>query len=104
MTLDTITRQTARRYVLGRQGLWPGRRWRGKPGTDMALRQGEAAQIDTISVVARNHDLALWSRVADYRTEYLDTLLYQERVFFDYGDILMIYPMQELPYWQAIMQ
>ena len=31
MTL-TISKQTARRYLLGRQGLWPGRRWKAKPG------------------------------------------------------------------------
>src|SRR5579884_13781 len=104
MHTQTITRQTARRYVLGRQGLWPGRRWAGKEGTARALRQAEAVQIDTINVVARSHDLALWSRVVDYRPEYLDSLLYQERAFFDYGGILMIYPMSELPYWQTIMR
>ena len=27
-----ISRQTARRFVLGKQGLWPGRRWAGKDG------------------------------------------------------------------------
>jgi len=28
----TISQQTARRFVLGKQGLWPGRRWKGKKG------------------------------------------------------------------------
>jgi len=29
----TISQQTARRFVLGKQGIWPGRRWKGKKGT-----------------------------------------------------------------------
>jgi uncharacterized protein YcaQ len=30
MTPITISQQTARRFILGKQGLWPGRRWRGR--------------------------------------------------------------------------
>lgn len=101
--MRSITRQTARRYVLGRQGLWPGRRYVGKPGVAEALLQAEAVQVDTISVAGRNHDLALWSRVADYRPSDLDALLYHDRLFFDYGSILMIFPMRELPWWRAVM-
>ena len=48
-----ISRQTARRFVLGRQGLWPGRRWKGKKGTAQALRVCEAVQLDPLQVVAR---------------------------------------------------
>jgi uncharacterized protein YcaQ len=55
-------------------------------------------------VVARNHEIVLWSRVAGYDPAYLDSLLYSERAFFDYGSILMIYPMPELPYWQPVMR
>src|SRR5262249_22390245 len=101
---STIAAQTARRYVLGRQGLWPGRRWQGIEGTEAALRQMEAVQIDPIHVLARNHDLVLWSRVAGYAPELLEGLLYRERRFFDFGNILMIYPMEELAVWQAIMR
>lgn len=99
-----ITKQNARRYLLGRQGLWPGRRWLGKVGSETAVHELEAVQIDTITTVARNHDLVLWSRVVDYDTAYLDSLLYTERRFFDYGGILMIYPITELPYWRAVMR
>ena len=34
----TIDIETARRFVLGKQGLWPGRRWRGAKGTEQAMR------------------------------------------------------------------
>ena len=101
--MNEISKQTARRYVLGRQGLWPGRRWQGQVGVEQALRAAEAIQVDTISVVARNHDLALWSRVASYHEDWLDELLYKERQFFEFGHILFVYPLHEWPYWKAVM-
>ncbi len=98
-----LTKEIARRYVLGRQGLWPGRRWAGPDGVAKAIRAAESVQVDTISIVARNHDLVLSSRVADYAPSMLDQLLYTERQFFEYGWILFIYPLDELPYWLSIM-
>ena len=35
-----VSRQALRRFVLGQQGLWPGRRWQGKTGLDLAVRAG----------------------------------------------------------------
>lgn len=99
-----ISLQTARRYVLGRQGLWPNRRWKDSAGIAAAIHQTEDVQVDTISVVARSHDLTLWSRVSDYRPADLNDLLYRQRQFFDYGPILLIYPMDELPYWRTVME
>ncbi len=99
-----ITKTTARRYILGRQGLWPGRRWAGKEGVSKALHQIEAVQLDPLNVVARSHDIALCSRVLDYQPDYLDQLTYAERRFFDYGGSLYIYPMSELRYWRLQMQ
>ncbi len=99
-----ISQTTARRFILGRQGLWPGRRWQGLSGTAQALRYVEAVQVDPLVVVARNHDLTLHSRVIDYRPEYLDQLLYDRREFFDYGGAIFIYPIHELPYWRVAMQ
>lgn len=100
----TISMTTVRRFVLGKQGLWPERRWSGLEGTAAALRACEAVQMDPLNVVARSHDLVLWGRVADYQPEHLDHLLYHERAFFDYGGGLFIYPMTELPYWRLPMR
>ncbi len=100
----TISKQTARRFVLGRQGLWPGRRWKGKRGTVAALRACEAVQLDPLNVTARSQDLFLHSRVLDYRPEYLQQALYKDRAFFDYGGLLTVYPMSELPYWRYHME
>ena len=99
-----ISKQTARRFVLGRQGLWPGRRWSGKHGTAVALRECEAVQLDPLNVTARSQDIVLHSRVLDYKPEYLYKVAYEERQFFDYGGWLAMYPMEELPYWRVQME
>jgi uncharacterized protein YcaQ len=65
----TISAHTARRYVLGKQGLWPGRRWQGKKGTAQAIREYEALQLDPLNVFARSQDIVLHSRVLDYKPE-----------------------------------
>ena len=72
MTSLVISKQTARRFVLGRQGLWPGRRWKGKQGTAQALRACEAIQLDPLVVIARSQDIALHSRVMDYKPDHLN--------------------------------
>jgi hypothetical protein len=101
---DSITKEIRRRFILGKQGLWPGPRWIGKDGTEQALREVEAIQVDPVSLIAQSHDIALWGRVYDYQPAYLDTLLYQDRKFFDYGGVLFIYAMEELPFWRVKMQ
>lgn len=103
-SLLEISKRTLRRFVLGRQGLWPGRRWRGVEGTAAAIEACEAVQLDPLMVVARSHDITLWGRVRDYRPEHLDRVMYGERRFFDYGGALFAYPMGELPYWRVHMR
>lgn len=103
MTPITISKQTARRFVLGKQGLWPGRRWRGKNGTAEAIRACEAVQLDPLNIFARSQDIVLHSRVLDYKPDYLYKVAYEERKFFDYGGWLAMYPMSELPYWRVHM-
>lgn len=104
MTRFSIHTQTARRFILGYQGLWPGRRWSGKEGVAQALRAAQSIQIDTVRKLAYNHELALWSRVHAYNPADLQDLLYHERRFFDYGGKLCIYPIEELPFWRVPMQ
>src|SRR6266498_1812269 len=100
----TISAQTARRFVLGKQGLWPGRRWKGKKGTSQAIRDCEAVQLDPLNIFARSQDIVLHSRVLDYKPDYLYQVAYRDREFFDYGGWLAMYPMTELPYWRVHME
>ncbi|HUE98434.1 MAG TPA: crosslink repair DNA glycosylase YcaQ family protein [Anaerolineales bacterium] len=104
MTPIIISQQIARRFVLGKQGLWPGRRWKGKKGTAQAIRACEAVQLDPLNVIARSQDIVLHSRVLDYKPEYLYQVAYKERQFFDYGGWLAMYPMSDLPYFRFHME
>ncbi len=98
-----ISKQTQRQFILGKQGLYPGRRWTGKGGIAQAIRSGCVIQIDPLNVVARSHDIALHGRILDYNPQDLLDLMYQDRAFFDYGGTVMIHPMRELPYWRQVM-
>lgn len=104
MEILTISAVTLRRFILGQQGLWPGRRWRGKAGVAAALRSGSVVQIDPLNVIARSHDTSLYSRVLDYQPRQLDELLYTDRVAFDYGGTVFIHLMEQLPYWRVVME
>lgn len=98
-----VSAETARRFVLGKHGLWPERRWAGKGGARAAIRAMEHLQLDPLVIVARSHDLMLHSRVEGYQTEYFDELTYKDREFFDWGGWLAVRPMEELPYWRVFM-
>ena len=100
----TIDLDTARRYILGKQGLWPGRRWRGLQGTEQAMRAMEYLQLDPLQIIARSQDITLHSRVLDYTPGMWEALAYQQRKFFDWGGWLAVRPMDELPHWRVIMR
>ena len=99
-----ISKQTARRFILGKQGLWPGRRWKGKAGTATAIRACEAVQLDPLNVIARSQDIVLHSRVLNYKPDHLYQVAYKDRGFFDYGGWLAMYPMSDLPYFRYHMK
>jgi len=99
-----ISGLTARRYVMGRQGLWPGRRWRGLDGTRTAMRAMEDLQLDPLVVVARAHDLMLHSRVVDYAIDDWAVLTYDRREFFEWGGWLAVRPMEELAAFRVVMR
>lgn len=94
---------TARRFVLGRQGLWPGRRWSGTSGVAKAMQAIEYLQLDPLQIIARSHDITLYSRVLDYKPGLWEKAAYKQRKFFDWGGWLAVRPMDELPYWRVIM-
>ena len=99
----TIDIETARRFILGKQGLWPGRRWRGLKGTEQAMRAMEYLQLDPLQIIARSHDITLHSRVLDYKPDMWENVAYKKRKFFDWGGWLAARPMDELPHWRTVM-
>lgn len=100
----TINLEIARRFILGKQGLWPGRRWRGRDGTAQAMRTMEYLQLDPLQIIARSHDILLHSRVLDYTPGLWEDVTYQQRQFFDWGGWLAARPMEELPHWRVAMR
>ncbi len=100
LTIDLLT---ARRFILGKQGLWPGRRWNGVEGTAQAMREMEYLQLDPLQIIARSQDIQLHSRVLDYTPGLWEEATYQRREFFDWGGWLATRPMDELPHWRVVM-
>ncbi len=100
----TINVDTARRFILGKQGLWPGRRWRGLGGTEQAMQAMEYLQLDPLQIIARSQDITLHSRINDYSPGLWEEVTYQQRKFFDWGGWLAVRPMDELPYWRVVMR
>ncbi len=100
----TIDIETARRFILGKQGLWPGRRGRGIAGAEQAMREMEYLQLDPLQIIARSHDIKLHSRVLDYTPGMWEELTYEQRKFFDWGGWLAVRPMDELPHWRVVMR
>ena len=99
-----ISAEVARRFVLGKQGLWPGRRWRGQDGTEQAMRAMEYLQLDPLQIIARSQDIKLHSRVLDYTPGMWEDAAYRQRKFFDWGGWLAARPMDELPHWRVVMR
>ena len=59
-------------------------------------------QFDPLEVAGRNHDLVLLARVAGYRREMTDALLYERRVLFEaYNKGLSLLPTADLP-WHRV--
>ena len=100
----TISKATFRRFLLGQQGLWPGRRFKGLNGTSQAIHQMQGLQLDPLNSVARSQEIALYGRVLDFKLGHLYQAAYEKRGFFDYGGWLFMYPMQEFPYWRLHMK
>ena len=100
----TIDIDTARRFILGKQGLWPGRRWRGIKGTEQAMRAIDYLQLDPLQIIARSQDIMLHGRVLDYTPGIWEDVTYKKRKFFDWGGWLAVRPMDELPHWRVVMR
>jgi len=98
----TISRQVARRYLTLHHLLAPPRSLpTGRTGILAVFDRLGSIQFDPIEVAGRNHDLVLLARVAGYRREMTDRLLYEERFLFEtYNKGLSLVPTTELPWYR----
>jgi uncharacterized protein YcaQ len=101
-TLPLISAQSARRLLLGAQGLLddPARPATAGEVGRLIVKLG-FVQLDSINVVARAHDLILGSRLDGYRPDQLGRLLEQERFLFEHWthDAAAI-PTEFYPHWK----
>jgi uncharacterized protein len=68
-------------------------------------RQLGCLQLDPLSVVARSHQLVLWSRLGGYDLATLDRLLWEERQLFEYwAHCASIVLTEDFPLHQAMMR
>lgn len=83
--LPRVPAATARRLLLGAQGLLDEPRRKATPEVlyDLIARLG-FVQIDSINVVARAHHLTLGTRLQGYRPALLERLLERERTLFEH--------------------
>jgi uncharacterized protein YcaQ len=102
--MTTLTIEQARNIQLATLGL--SRPW-GKPAVKedilQAIRDMGALQIDTIHVVARSPYLVLWSRLGEYRNEWLDELLAEGAIFEYWAHAACFLPIENYPIWRRMM-
>jgi uncharacterized protein len=101
-----ISLDTARRFLVIRHLLAPARALPGESASVLAVvdRLG-SLQFDPLDVAGRNHDLVLLARIAGYRRELTDELLYGRRLLFEaYNKALCLLPTRELPYYRITWQ
>src|SRR3954453_8951226 len=98
-----ISRDVARRYLVLHHLLAPPRSLpSGREGILAVVDRLGSIQFDPIDVAGRNHDLVLLARVAGYRREDTDRLLYEERALFEaYNKGLSILPTADLPWYRV---
>jgi uncharacterized protein YcaQ len=98
----TIAPEVARRFLAIRHFLAPPRSLPAEPASVMTVvdRIG-SLQFDPLEVAGRNHDLVLLSRIAGYRREWTDALLYEQRALYEtYNKGLSLLPTSELPWYR----
>ena len=101
-----ISVAVARRFLAIRHLLAPPRSLPATPESVLVVvdRLG-SLQFDPLDVAGRNHDLVLQARVAGYRRDLTDELLYGRRLLFEaYNKALNLLPTRELPYYRITWQ
>src|SRR2546426_1461904 len=98
-----VSRDVARRFLAIHHFLAPPRSLPSGPaGILAAFERLGSIQFDPIDVAGRNHDLVLLARVANYRREQTDRLLYETRSLFEtYNKGLSIVPTDQLPWYRV---
>jgi uncharacterized protein len=99
----TITADEARRMTLHAQGFLGATGWRGtQAGVAAMLRRVGAVQLDTISVLARSHELVAYARLGPVPREQIDRAYWHpgKPAAFEYwAHAACVLPLEQWPYF-----
>ena len=84
--MQKISRETARRFLLAKNGLLGKHVFQGEGGVREYVRQAGCVQFDPVDVCGRSHELAFLARVKGFSKEMLSSLLYEKRELIDFFD------------------
>ncbi len=99
-----ISLKQAQSYILNNQLLSGRSTYRGTEGTQAVIEKLGYIQIDTISVIARAHHHILYTRIPDYRPEYLEALEQKRKVFEYWAHAASYLPMKDFRYSLVFME
>src|SRR5512132_2433657 len=101
---EKLSIQMARNVMLAAQGL---DYLRDRPATKVdvleTIRRMCLLQIDTINVVARSPYLVLWSRLGDYKPQWLDELLNEGALFEYWAHAMCFIPIEDYALYRRRM-
>ena len=105
--MDSLSISQARRIALAAQGFSAAR-----PKGSSDRRQVRRVlhnhvrlfQIDSVNVLARAHEMPLWSRLGDHKRGMLDQLLNEGELFEYWAHEASLLPVSDWPLWQWKMQ
>ncbi|NHJ40839.1 MAG: winged helix-turn-helix domain-containing protein [Asgard group archaeon] len=92
-----VPKETAQRFILERQGLVSN-----IPAKSVleVVKRIHNIQIDTISVVARSHDLTVFSRLENYKEKGIWDFQKRKELFEYYSHSLCLIPIEEYPFYK----
>lgn len=102
--MEYISKSQARKIAVNAS--WkPEGNGRGKQATLQTVQHLGYVQIDTISVIERAHHHVFWSRQGDYKPDYLNTLLAEDRAVFEHWAHAAAYiPIEDYRYYIPKME
>jgi len=100
-----ITKEEARNFLIRYQKLSNKEPLSGVGGILDYIKMAGCIQYDPLNMIARNADLVLQSRIADYKPEMLEQLLYKDRLLIDGWDKMMsIYSREDWAYFHFVRE
>ena len=104
--LESLSTSQARRIALAAQGFNVARPsgLSDRRHVRRVLKTVNLLQIDSVNVLARAHEMPLWSRLGAYRRGVLDDMLQRGEVFEYWAHESSLIPVEDWPLWQRAMQ